>query len=390
MDVLQRYIAHIGRSAQDRAELYGRTDPNMLDLSQVCQSLGVNMTDLDEYVTNFEVAPSKAIPAYPGPSSDDLNILKPGSREVLHRPAHVHSHLPAMYPEMEEAEEVGVEEREGKEENNDNGTPDKMRKRGEQGGTAEVPKQADDGCPLREISSVMMTSSGFLSPCREGKMPDSKRPHVDPEEKKAVSRRQGEAAKKGPEKGKGGVAAKKDIYNRDAMIKQEMMAASEVKMEAPDYQEDFEDMIEVQQVQHSGPGHRVKEEVGDSSRVDSVLESVIQKGLRESSRMPKGEQNSDSDDWEPPEDMPPAPKLTKKEMAAEKKKQAAPKGRAGRGGKQNAAPQQMSDLMPQHFTAAGGKGSPKTKMARIPKITERVSLPTPDSLGLAGMQVCDQ
>ena len=59
------------------------------------------------------------------------------------------------------------------------------------------------------------------------------------------------------------MAAKKDIYNRDAMIKQEMMAASEVKMEAPDYQEDFEDMIEVQQVQHSGPGgHRVKEEVG--------------------------------------------------------------------------------------------------------------------------------
>ena len=46
------------------------------------------------------------------------------------------------------------------------------------------------------------------------------------------------------------------------MIKQEMMAASEVKMEAPDYQEDFEDMIEVQQVQHSRPGHRVKEEVG--------------------------------------------------------------------------------------------------------------------------------
>ena len=81
------------------------------------------------------------------------------------------------------------------------------------------------------------------------------------------------------------------------------MAASEVKMEAPDYQEDFEDMIEVQQVQHSRPGHRVKEEVchflanlyysyevlkvGESSRVDSVLESVIQKGLRESSKMPK-------------------------------------------------------------------------------------------------------
>ena len=87
--------------------------------------------------------------------------------------------------------------------------------------------------------------------------------------------------------------------------------------------------------------------------------------------------------------MPPVqPKPTKKELAAEKKKQATPKAKAGRGGnKQNAAPQQMSDLLPQHFTAAGGKGSPKAKMARIPKITERVSLPTPDSLGLAGMQV---
>ena len=102
----------------------------------------------------------------------------------------------------------------------------------------------------------------------------------------------------------------------------------------------------------------------------------------------QAEQNSDSDDWEPPEDMPPVqPKPSKKELAAEKKK-AEGKGRGrGRGAKQNAAPQQMSDLMPQHFTAAGGKGSPKTKMARIPKITERVSLPTPDSLGLAGMQV---
>ena len=80
---------------------------------------------------------------------------------------------------------------------------------------------------------------------------------------------------------------------------------------APDYQEDYEDMIEVQQVQHSEPTHKVKEEVskhyeryktyhwkslflvslvkkvGESSRVDSVLESVIQKGLRESSKLPK-------------------------------------------------------------------------------------------------------
>jgi hypothetical protein len=40
---------------------------------------------------------------------------------------------------------------------------------------------SEESCPLREISSVMMTSSGFLSPCREGKMADSKTPHIVPE-----------------------------------------------------------------------------------------------------------------------------------------------------------------------------------------------------------------
>ena len=53
-------------------------------------------------------------------------------------------------------------------------------------GAGELPKQPDDGCPLREISSVMMTSSGFLSPCREGKLPDRQRIHVpqDPDDRK--------------------------------------------------------------------------------------------------------------------------------------------------------------------------------------------------------------
>ena len=85
---------------------------------------------------------------------------------MLHRPQHVHSHLPAMYPELEEQEEGQEQEQEGKEKE-ELVTPSK-RKLGEQavGGGADVPKQPDDGCPLREISSVMMTSSGFLSPCR--------------------------------------------------------------------------------------------------------------------------------------------------------------------------------------------------------------------------------
>lgn len=35
----------------------------------------------------------------------------------------------------------------------------------------------EEGRPLREISSVMMTTSGFLSPAREGKLPEARTPH---------------------------------------------------------------------------------------------------------------------------------------------------------------------------------------------------------------------
>jgi len=381
-DVLHRYISEIGRSTQARAELHGRSESNVVDLSQVLHDFGVSGPDLQEYVSNFEVGPAKEVPPYPSPANDDLNILKAGSREVLHRPQHVHSHLPAMYPELEEEQERGEEE--GKEEEvvghpTTSSTPDK-RKAGDK---REVPKQADDGCPLREISSVMMTSSGFLSPCREGKMPDSKRPHVDPEEKKAVSRRHGDKGK-GGEKGKA-AAERKDIYNRDAMIKMEMMAASEVKAEPVDYQSedenDFEEMIDQQAVKTPG---RKKDE---SSVLDTVMESVIQKGIRESERLPKVEPTSDSDGWEAPDDAAPAAKAKKE---PEKKKPAAKKANKKNQGHQGPPPA-MSDLFsaPQHFTAGGA--SPKAKMARIPKnkdppkITEKVSLPTPANLGLGGL-----
>lgn len=38
-------------------------------------------------------------------------------------------------------------------------------------------KILEEGRPLREISSVMMTTSGFLSPAREGKLPEARTPH---------------------------------------------------------------------------------------------------------------------------------------------------------------------------------------------------------------------
>ena len=73
-----------------------------------------------------------------------------------------------------------------------------------------------------------------------------------------------------------------------------MMAASEVKQEVPDEEEeDFEQMIQTHEVVFVPLllFHlllQVKEErKGSSNMVDTVMESVIQKGLRASERLPK-------------------------------------------------------------------------------------------------------
>ncbi len=43
------------------------------------------------------------MPEIPAPPTmgTDLNFLKPGSREVLHRPVYVHEYMPPMFPELE-------------------------------------------------------------------------------------------------------------------------------------------------------------------------------------------------------------------------------------------------------------------------------------------------
>nr|CAD7410094.1 unnamed protein product [Timema poppensis] len=80
----------------------GHTIPNLDDLGLAFQDLGINIQDLEEYIKNVESVPCVFdIPKYPIPRESHLNFLKPGSREVVTRPVHVHEHLPPMHPEME-------------------------------------------------------------------------------------------------------------------------------------------------------------------------------------------------------------------------------------------------------------------------------------------------
>lgn len=71
-------------------------------LGLVFRDFHINLSDLEDYCryVNFGQGPN-LVPKYPLPKEDHLNFLKPGSKEVVTRPVHIHEHLPPMYPLLE-------------------------------------------------------------------------------------------------------------------------------------------------------------------------------------------------------------------------------------------------------------------------------------------------
>ncbi|CAL7941793.1 unnamed protein product [Xylocopa violacea] len=200
VDLMQEYILRISKLTHQYAEILGRTEANLNDLGLTFRHMNIDIQELAEYIKNVDsVTCPIAVPKFPIRHENHLNFLKPGSREVVTRPVHVHEHLPAMYPDTEE--EYVAE----KTENLMNRTTDLTLSNGTSSNSSinvsphaispqvvfkrpgdpisfESPivkrvKVLEEGRPLREIHSVMMTTSGFLSPAREGKLPEARTPH---------------------------------------------------------------------------------------------------------------------------------------------------------------------------------------------------------------------
>ncbi|XP_059469776.1 transcription initiation factor TFIID subunit 3 isoform X2 [Neocloeon triangulifer] len=197
VDLLHRHLKQICVQTHRYSEQFNQTQPNLDHLGLAFEDLGVQIQDLEEFVKNVESMPLPYnVPKYPLPKESHLNFLKPGSNEVVHRPVHVHEHLPPMHPDLEENSKNGTNVGEG------GGTGD-LASGGPMSPNASgspVFKRPSDllespamkrvrlameeeggGRPLREISSVIMTTSGFLSPAREGKLPESKPPVIPSE-----------------------------------------------------------------------------------------------------------------------------------------------------------------------------------------------------------------
>ena len=102
-DLLIRYIRTLGVGAQARAELCNRTQANILDIQRLFDDMHVNMGELAEYIEKVDdrALITDPVPSFPAPSKTDLNFLKPGSQEVLHRKIHIEEYYPPMFPELE-------------------------------------------------------------------------------------------------------------------------------------------------------------------------------------------------------------------------------------------------------------------------------------------------
>merc|ERR1711997_828750 len=79
----------------------------MMDFQRLFDDMNINVPDLEEYIEQFDDRSllTEQIPLFPAPSKTDLNFLKPGSQEFLHRKIHIEQYLPPMYPELEKEED---------------------------------------------------------------------------------------------------------------------------------------------------------------------------------------------------------------------------------------------------------------------------------------------
>lgn len=199
--VLEKYMCTLGTQANRYADQFNRTEPNLHDLGLVFRDLHIQLPELSEYTHSVPpVPPPVKTEKFPKPKESNLNFLKPGSHEVVTRPMHVHEHLPPMYPEKErdtpvvagtvEIRQNGIDSIES----NTTCTSPEISVTDSPEKPKDIFKRPIDPISLpnskrprlrleeeertREISSVMMTMSGFLSPAREGKLPEARPPTI--------------------------------------------------------------------------------------------------------------------------------------------------------------------------------------------------------------------
>ncbi|XP_065363175.1 uncharacterized protein Taf3 isoform X2 [Calliphora vicina] len=201
-DVLDKFLREFTRDLRRQVEHYNRTDANLNDVTLTLSSINVNLNELLDYVNNVEPVPfALEVPKFPARKDSSLNFLKPGSKEVLTRPVHVFDHLPPMLPpEITQQPEPALASISNNltdtksfqdnlstngqgDHNNDGGNsslnPSTVLDKTTLQSLFKPSTNFEDGeRPTREVSSVVMTTGGYISPAVEGKMPEAMVPDI--------------------------------------------------------------------------------------------------------------------------------------------------------------------------------------------------------------------
>jgi len=179
-DILYEYFRDLAQSVKKFSEISDTLEPDIDDVKMAFRDKDVVLPDLINYLKQVgSVEFPHKVPKFPIPTKSNLNIMKPGSREIVTRPVYVHEHLPTMYPEQSGDKTLQNEKNLNQASHSNSSL-----------GIFNDPLNFQDSevskndrilkdhtvvhRRLREISSVVMTTSGFLSPSREGKLPESR------------------------------------------------------------------------------------------------------------------------------------------------------------------------------------------------------------------------
>lgn len=158
-DLLYHYINDLSVTSKKYAEHAFGDVPDIKDVEKAFRQKSISLINLRGYIKSTgSVEFAHRLPMLNIPGKTLLNTIKPGSREIVTRSIHIHEHLPSMFEEP-------IKE---------NKTTDIKYIKNSVIGTKHEPEEIIFHKRLREISSVVMTSGGFLSPSREGRLAESK------------------------------------------------------------------------------------------------------------------------------------------------------------------------------------------------------------------------
>ncbi|RUS86219.1 hypothetical protein EGW08_006014 [Elysia chlorotica] len=210
-DVLDKYLLQLSVTSHRYCEHAGRTQPNLDDLGLAFQQMGIEISELEDYVKHVDPVPfAHEVVAFPAPKAANLGFPSSRSREIMqHRKEHIPSHLPCMFPNLKDEIPEPVDkaptpeeilETPVKSEHVENGEPDEANvgeKRSAPSSTPEMPPSKrprfgnsnlpeEAGHSKYEMTCVFMGANGVLTTRQgvQGRLPE---PCLPPPNPRAVS-----------------------------------------------------------------------------------------------------------------------------------------------------------------------------------------------------------